>query len=227
MFCHSCTVSLRQAYKLLVKKQDFFLIDHFYFKTTIIIYNKIFMCLFLIMKSSSLKSDSTNNSKSRGPLSYICYYIIVGHRTLPLFYFTCLFSDLCLVVVVELKFALCTYFGWWSKSHKYYWWKYFDAAVWTAATSKQIFFLNSEAANKTSSIFHYICKLKCATEDQMVICDLAMDEANPWEGNDIVENQRIFINASLTDFYSVVANTKNVVFFFFKNLNENSFRVLM
>jgi hypothetical protein len=34
----------------------------------------------------------------------------------------------------------------------------------------------------------------------MVICDLAGDEANPSEGNAIVEKQRIFINASLIIF---------------------------
>jgi hypothetical protein len=46
----------------------------------------------------------------------------------------------------------------------------------------------------------------------MLICDLAGDEANALAGNAIVEKQRIFINASLTDFYSLVANVRNVSF---------------
>jgi hypothetical protein len=49
----------------------------------------------------------------------------------------------------------------------------------------------------------------------MVIVDLAGDEATPSEGNAIVEKQRIFINGSLSDFYSLVANLRNVSFFIF------------
>ncbi len=47
--------------------------------------------------------------------------------------------------------------------------------------------------NNTSCRTHFICKLKCASGAEMVICDLAGDEANPSEGNTIVEKQRISI----------------------------------
>ncbi len=104
--------------------------------------------------------------------------------------------------------------------------KHFDAAVRrrkTAVTSKKKFFLNlkfflknkSLEANNTSSRTHFICKFKCESGAEMVIADLAGDEATPSEGNAIVEKQRIFINGTLSDFYSLVANIKNVSFFFF------------
>ncbi len=72
-------------------------------------------------------------------------------------------------------------------------------------------------ANFTSSRTHFICKFKCESGAEMVIVDLAGDEATPSEGNAIVEKQRIFINGSLSDILLFTSGKfkKCKLFFFF------------